>query len=180
MSHLNQLQMSREIKNLRLLVSNLKKEMDDIKQTNINIYNELNAIKNDITNNTREIKLNYVHQDELVGFLDDIKHDILELNKKFDNVSNLTFKTSTLCSDDKFEIYNFLKDNNINSKYINIILALNISSLEEILLLNKNDLVIFGIPNYVVEDLFSIIKTYIEQTFHETNLPIDQMSTSNV
>ena len=54
------------------------------------------------------------------------------------------------------------------------------TALEEILLLNKNDLVIFGIPNYVVEDLFSIIKTYIEQTFHETNLPIDQMSTSNV
>lgn len=180
MSHLNQLQMSREIKNLKLLVSNLKKEMDDIKQTNINIYNELNSIKNDITNNTQDIKLNYVHQDELVGFLDDIKHDILELNKKFDNVSNLTLKSSALCSDDKFEIYNFLKDNNIDSKYINIILALNISSLEEILLLNKNDLVIFGIPNYVVDDLFSIIKTFIEQTFHENNLPIEEMSTSNV
>lgn len=180
MSHLNQLQMSREIKNLKLLVSNLQKEMDEIKETNINIYNELNSIKNDITNNTSEIKLNYVHQDELVGFLDDIRHDILELNKKFDNVSNLTLKTSAICSDDKFEIYNFLKDNNIDSKYINIILSLNISSLEEILLLNKNDLIVLGIPNYVVEDLFSIIKTFIEQTFITNNSQIDDMNLSIV
>lgn len=169
MSHLNQLHMSREIKNLRLLVTDLQTEMNDIKQNNINIYNQINSIKNDINNNIQEIKLNYVHQDELVGFLDDISHDILELNKKFDNVSNLTLKTSTICSDDKFEIYNFLKDNNIDSKYINIILALNISSLEEILLLNKTDLTILGIPNYVVEDLFSIIKTFIEQTFDNNN-----------
>ena len=77
----------------------------------------------------------------------------------------MTFKTSKLCSDDKFEIYNFLKNNNIASKYINIILSLNISSLEEILLLNKNDLITFGIPNYVVKDLFSIIKTFIEQKY---------------
>ena len=75
---------------------------------------------------------------------------------------------------------NDMKFSNIDSKYINIILSLNICSLEEILLLNKNDLITFGIPNYVVEDLFSIIKTFIEQTFQETNLPIDQMSTSNV
>lgn len=169
MSHLNQLHMSREIKNLRLLVTDLQTEMNDIKQNNITIYNQINSIKNDINNNIQEIKLNYVHQDELVGFLDDISHDILELNKKFDNVSNLTLKTSTICSDDKFEIYNFLKDNNIDSKYINIILALNISSLEEILLLNKTDLTILGIPNYVVEDLFSIIKTFIEQTFDNNN-----------
>ena len=169
MSHLNQLHMSREIKNLRLLVTDLQTEMNDIKQNNINIYNQINSIKNDINNNIQEIKLNYVHQDELVGFLDDISHDILELNKKFDNVSNLTLKTSTICSDDKFEIYNFLKDNNFDSKYINIILALNISSLEEILLLNKTDLTILGIPNYVVEDLFSIIKTFIEQTFDNNN-----------
>lgn len=177
MSHLNQLQMSREIKNLKLLVSNLKKEMDDIKLTNINIYNEISAIRNDITNNNKDIKLNYVHQDELVGFLDEIKHDVLELNKKFDNITNLTDKSVSISTDDKYEIYNFLKDNNIDRKYINIILSLNILSLEEILLLNKNDLVTLGIPNYIVDDIFSIIKTYIEQTFQipqnsELNLSI--------
>lgn len=177
MSHLNQLQMSREIKNLKLLVSNLKKEMDDIKLTNINIYNEISAIRNDITNNNKDIKLNYVHQDELVGFLDEIKHDVLELNKKFDNITNLTDKSVSISTDDKYEIYNFLKDNNIDRKYINIVLSLNILSLEEILLLNKNDLVTLGIPNYIVDDIFSIIKTYIEQTFQipqnsELNLSI--------
>lgn len=169
--------MSREIKNLKLLVSNLKKEMDDIKLTNINIYNEISAIRNDITNNNKDIKLNYVHQDELVGFLDEIKHDVLELNKKFDNITNLTDKSVSISTDDKYEIYNFLKDNNIDRKYINIILSLNILSLEEILLLNKNDLVTLGIPNYIVDDIFSIIKTYIEQTFQipqnsELNLSI--------
>ena len=58
MSHLNQLQMSREIKNLKLLVSMLTKEMDEIKNSNINIYSELNAIKNDslIWSNVSELK----------------------------------------------------------------------------------------------------------------------------
>lgn len=175
MSHLNQLQMSREIKNLKLLVSNLIKEMDEIKESNVKIYNELNAIKTDISNNHKEIDLNYVHQDELIGFLDEIKHDILDLNKKFDNISYLTNKTITVSTDEKLEIHRFLKENNIENKYINIILALNINSLEEIILLNKDDLSILGIPKFVIEDIFNICKTYIEQSFQSsitTNLSI--------
>jgi len=172
MSHLNQLQMSREIKNLKLLVSGLKKEMDEIKSTNINIYSQLNTIKTDIKNNHTNIDMNYIHQDELVGFLDDIKHDILELNKKIDTVSSLTNKTIVLSSDDKYQIYNFLKNNNIDRKYINIILAMDINSLEEIILLNKEDLYMLGIPKYIVNDIFEICKTFIEQTLQTTNIAI--------
>jgi len=172
MSHLNQLQMSREIKNLKLLVSKLTQEMDEIKQSNINIYTELNAIKNDISNNHKEIDMNYIHQDELIGFLDDIKHDILELNKKFDTISTLTNKTIKLSTDDKMKIYTFLKDNNIDIKHINIILALNINSLEELILLNKDDLTMLGIPKYIVEDIFNICKTYIEQSF-QTSITVN-------
>jgi len=168
MSHLNQLQMSREIKNLKLLVSKLKQDMDDIKQSNLNIYTELNAIKNDINNNQKEIDMNYVHQDELIGFLDDIKHDILELNKKFNTISTLTNKTISISTDEKFEIYNFLKDNHIDIKYINIILALDINSLEEIILLNQDDLIMLGIPKYIVEDICNMCKTFIEQSFQSS------------
>ena len=172
MSHLNQLQMSREIKNLKLIVSRLNQEMDEIKNTNINIYSELNSIKTDIKNNHTNIDMNYIHQDELVGFLDDIKHDILELNKKIDNVSSLTNKTILISSDDKLEIYNFLKNNNIDRKYINIILAMDVNSLEEIILLNKEDLYMLGIPKYIVEDIFNICKIFIEQSFQTTNVAI--------
>jgi len=168
MSHLNQLQMSREIKNLKLLVSKLKQDMDDIKQSNLNIYTELNAIKNDINNNQKEIDMNYVHQDELIGFLDDIKHDILELNKKFNTISTLTNKTISISTDEKFEIYNFLKDNHIDIKYINIILALDINSLEGIILLNQDDLIMLGIPKYIVEDICNMCKTFIEQSFQSS------------
>jgi hypothetical protein len=142
--------------------------MDDIKQSNLNIYTELNAIKNDINNNQKEIDMNYVHQDELIGFLDDIKHDILELNKKFNTISTLTNKTISISTDEKFEIYNFLKDNHIDIKYINIILALDINSLEGIILLNQDDLIMLGIPKYIVEDICNMCKTFIEQSFQSS------------
>ena len=165
MSHLNQLQMSREIKNLKLIVSRLNQEMDEIKNTNINIYSELNSIKTDIKNNHTNIDMNYIHQDELVGFLDDIKHDILELNKKIDNVSSLTNKTILISSDDKLEIYNFLKNNNIDRKYINIILAMDVNSIEEIILINKEDL--YSEFQMAVEDILIFAKYLLSNLFKQ-------------
>ena len=138
MSHLNILNMSREIENINKNIASFHKQISDIE--------EKNTRNTDIINDLDEIKINKL---DVICSLEKIKEDFKFLESKINSVDSnikiLINRNLDYVGNNKDKFKKFLKTNKIDDKKINVILyVLDCSNCQDFLTVSDEELREFG------------------------------------
>lgn len=150
MSHLNLLNISKEINNIKNVLEELS-----------NNYKNLNKKYENIT--TKILDLNEFQTLDFINISDEIKLDLKELKYKIEDIEKLNLDKN-LKENTNNHIFIFLKNLNIEEAIIYKYIFLNCEILEDLITIDKNTCVSFGIP----ENTYDLIKNKT-QTFIYNN-----------
>ena len=140
MSHMNPFNMSKELNNLSNIINSVNNKASNI---NVKVENLDNKIEN--------IQINKIDSSELTYNIDNIKEEMKNLKFKIDLIlkNQVINNYSKIQRDDEVTI--FLESINIDTKTINIINLFNCESLDDILLIDKENLIELGIPETKID-----------------------------
>lgn len=160
MSHLNILNMSREIDNINKNINSFRKQITDIQENN---YKNTESI-NDID----EIKINKL---EVISSLEKIRDDFKFLESKIQSVDSCVQKLVTRNIDyvnkNKHKFKTFLQRASISDKKINVILyVLDCSNVQDFLSINEDELREFGFSQTEINNLNRKCKEEIEANIY--------------
>lgn len=148
MSHLNLLNISKEIQNIKNV----------LEQLNYN-YSNLNTKYNNI--NTKIHDLNEFNNLDFETSSDEIKLEIDGLKNKIEEINHLNYTQSKNYIDIENPIYNYLKSINLKEIYIYKYIFLNCSIIEDLILIEKDTCKNIGIPDYIYDSVKKEAQNYI-------------------
>ena len=150
---------------------NMSKEINKINESLKILENNNEAINLDLNKQFNElsyIKKEYIHKIDILDITEEIKRNLEELEEKVCSILNFSINNTE--SSNSFEIVKcFLKNINIKDSYINIYLYFNCETIEDILLLDKQELVNLEIPLDIIE----FINTKVNEYIYDKNLSDD-------
>ena len=139
MAHMNPFNISNEIKNMSNIITNLKNDNENTKTNYTNINNSVN-----------NMQLNKVDKIDIINAVDEIKDELLIMNNKIDRILRKQF-LSEIDKMQENEIYEFLKNLNIDENIINIILFLDFKTIQDLVMINIEDIKHYGIKESILE-----------------------------
>ena len=154
MSHMNPFNMSKELSNLSNIINSVNN-----KASNIEV--KVESLNSKIEN----IEINKIDSSELTYNIDIIKEEMKNLKFKID----LILKNQVLNNYSKIQRENevtiFLESINIDTKSINIINLFNCESLDDILLIDKENLIELGISetklDFILEKVSEKMSSFV-------------------
>ena len=139
MAHMNPFNISNEIKNMSNIITNLKNDNENTKTNYTNINNSVN-----------NMQLNKVDKIDIINAVDEIKDELLIMNNKIDRILRKQF-LSEIDKMQENEVYEFLKNLNIDENIINIILFLDFKTIQDLVMINIEDIKHYGIKESILE-----------------------------
>ena len=160
MSHLNILNISREIENINKNITAFHKQINDIE--------DKNTRNTEIIHDLEEIKMNKL---DVICSLEKIKDDFKFLESKLNNVDSCVKKLVNRNLDyvgkNKETFKAFLKNIKLEEKKINIILyVLDCSNVQDFLAVSEEELNEFGFSKFDISLISSKCKEELENTVY--------------
>ena len=138
---MNPFNISNEIKNMSNIITNLKNDNENTKTNYTNINNSVN-----------NMQLNKVDKIDIINAVDEIKDELLIMNNKIDRILRKQF-LSEIDKMQQNEVYEFLKNLNIDENIINIILFLDFKTIQDLVMINIEDIKHYGIKESILESI---------------------------
>ena len=161
MSHLNILNISREIDNLNRNINNFKKQIDRVAEQGEQNNNNISDLE--------DIKINKL---DVINYMGKIRDDFKFLETKLDNVDScvkkLVSRNLDYVNKNKENFYKLLKSCSISDKQINIILyVLDCSNAQDFLAISEEELKVYNFIQTEINSLSRKCKTELENTIYD-------------
>jgi GTP-binding protein EngB required for normal cell division len=132
---MNPFNVNNEIKNLNNIVNNIKTD-------NTTIQDDIHTLNHTIN----DVQLNKPDKIEIINLIDEIKDEIIILNSKVDKIMKKQFLVDYNNLQSDCDAQKFLTSIGIEKHFINTLIFLDYKTIEQLLGIDQEELIEYGIP----------------------------------